>query len=244
MIKKIPTYKIKGDKIIIHEYQWGSISRKIICTVLYLFLGFIFYMASHPLGILVIFATPLLWVLDATYVITPQYLEIKHGYIGKKIYYKQIVSYSSLNHRALFLYLDSGKEIYIDLSYVDYNARHYFFDAIEKNGIPEETYSDCTNFKMRKKSSYIGFGFFFSLVVFLNFVMWPQFPDTLTDILIMLFFMLLWNFLLILLGLSFTYTINVHDKCIDVKNLGIPIQSISINEISDYSSEHVYHHSS
>jgi hypothetical protein len=179
------------------------------------------------------------WTLDKTkYVITPEHIEIKHGFFGRKIPLDQISSYSSTTGNVLFLYLTNGKKLKIEYRYMNY-AQHYFlYNVIRKKHLPEKEYSDCQNFKMHRTDRWFGICIFGGILIFFDWIIVSS-PSSFSNVFQMIILMLFVNFLLFCGIFSYTYTIYIHDKFIDVKNFGIQIKSFYVNDISDYESDYV-----
>ncbi len=255
-----------GDKMIITCMKYENLFlTAILLSVMYDLLLSIFFIskdllwALYILGLISVLAAFGGWCLENTkYVIAPDYFEIKHGPFSKKIQFDQIASYSSTTGNVLFLYLVDGKEIKIEYEYMFFEAERRFGEVIKRKNIPEKAYSDCQNFKMHRKrlDAIFGIVFFGGILVFcdymfFDYIYWgvqPWYVDSfdynIFEILFLIMISLMFNFLLLSAIFPLTYTIYIHDKCIDVKNLGIPIKTLNVDEISDYHSHYVTHRGS
>lgn len=187
------------------------------------------------------------WTMEKTkYVITPDYIAIKHGLFCRYIKYDQISSYSSTTDKVLFLYLIDGKEVKIELGYLRYDAVCHFRDVIKEKNISEKVYSDSQNFKMYNLDSFFALPFLVIVHLLSGYVLLNadiSFSNML-EVFIGITFLFMWNLFLLYCEASSAYTVNVHDKCIDVKIFGITIKSFSVYDISDFQSEYVTHRNS
>ncbi len=235
-----------GDNIIIPSRQYkGLFLASVILTAECIFLVVLCNIGKDISDLLCIlgFISALIvfggWTLDKTkYVITPEHIEIKHGFFGRKIPLDQISSYSSTTGNVLFLYLTNGKKLKIEYQYMNY-AQHYFlYNVIRKKHLPEKEYSDCQDFKMHKIGRAFWICLFGGLIIFLDYIMVSSEPSD-SEIFAMIIMMIIFNFILFCVIFSFTYTIYVHDKRIEVKNFGIPIKSFNVVDIYDYESRYV-----
>lgn len=235
-----------GDNIIIPSRQYkGLFLASVILTAECIFLVVLCNIGKDISDLLCIlgFISALIvfggWTLDKTkYVITPEHIEIKHGFFGRKIPLDLISSYSSTTGHVLFLYLTNGKELRIEYRYMNY-AQHYFlYNVIRKKHLPEKEYSDCQNFKMHRTGRAFWICLFGGLIIFLDYIMVSSEPSD-SEIFAMIIMMIIFNFILFCVIFSFTYTIYVHDKRIEVKNFGIPIKSFNVVDIYDYESRYV-----
>ena len=176
------------------------------------------------------------WVYEKTaYVIAPDHIEIKHGPFCRKIQFDQISSYSSNTGNTLFLYLAGGKEISIGYKNLDCKAKGYFNGVIERNNIPEKEYSDCHNFKMHVKGSFFILVTCISILIFFNYGIFGlliSYTYTIREMLPAIIGLLFMDALFLFWAFSSAYTVKVHDKCIDIKNFGIPVKNINVDDIS------------
>lgn len=235
-----------GDNIIIPSRQYkGLFLASVILTAECIFLVVLCNIGKDISDLLCIlgFISALIvfggWTLDKTkYVITPEHIEIKHGFFGRKIPLDLISSYSSTTGHVLFLYLTNGKELRIEYRYMNY-AQHYFlYNVIRKKHLPEKEYSDCQNFKMHRTDRWFGICIFGGILISFDWIIVSS-PSSFSNVFQMIILMLFVNFLLFCGIFSYTYTIYIHDKFIDVKNFGIQIKSFNVNDISDYESHYV-----
>lgn len=77
----------------------------------------------------------LLWMLECKYIITDEYIKMQYGFIGPKIWYRDI---DRCFHNELFnitLIGNNGKETNIDLLHLDGDVDEYFLEPIRRNGI-------------------------------------------------------------------------------------------------------------
>ena len=241
-----------GDKIIIptERYRFwffGGIALALFLDVLLFFvlisktdLWWAMFMLPFIL-VLIAFGG---WALEKTkYVITPDYIAIMHGPFGRYIKFNQISLYSSTTGKVLYLYLINGKEEKIEFKYLRYESECYFRDVIKEKNIPEKVYSDCQNFKMYNLDSFFVLPYCVGMQFFLDYALLRADKDfsNMIEVFEVIIFLFMLNLFLLFVESLYAYTVNVHDKCIDVKIFGITIKSFNVYDISDFRSENVTH---
>ncbi|WP_026512741.1 hypothetical protein [Butyrivibrio sp. LB2008] len=232
-----------GDNMIIPSKKYeGLFLVSIIIAVIYAvalvdFLkGYDSPRTLYLLELLAVLIAFLGWVYEKTvYVIAPAHIEIKYGPFRRKIQLDQISSYSSNTSNTVFLYLVGGKEICIEYKNLDRKAKGYFNGMIERNNIPEKEYSDCHNFKMHVKGSFFILVTCISILIFFNYGIFGlliSYTYTICEMLPEIIGLLFMDALFLFWAFSSAYTVKVHDKCIDIKNFGIPVKNINVDDIS------------